>query len=175
MLIREARPKDIDFVVSDMLPADREEQFACMFEPAAERHRALRDRLQASLRVAIRFCAMLDDEGYPGALVAAFLASPGVAAVYHLRSSAWPGIARAAHRFYVRTFIPTVLVPNVRLAECRIMASHAEARAWVLRLGFRENGEPLPYGSQGQLFVHAVWVNANWREETVAPRAEEPA
>ncbi len=156
MIVRAASAADITAVCRAMHPEDAEEQLAARFAGDAEEMAA---ELAAAAPLAIAQRALAAADGAPVAIVGAYLVAPGVATVHQVRTGRWPEIAVAAHRYYRRRFIPGVLAPNVRLAECRILESHRHARRWLQALGFRENGEPLPYGSRGEAVVHCVWVN----------------
>jgi hypothetical protein len=154
--IREASADDIRAVVMAMRAVDAEEQLAVGFDPSREE---LAERLVLAGEMAIKQFALLTDDGEPAGLVSAFLTAPRVAAVHQVATDRWPEIGAAAFRFYRRRFIPRVLAPNVALAEAKLLDTHILARRWLGRLGFTENGGPLPYGRRGERFVHCVWLN----------------
>lgn len=173
MIVVDTIEKHIRYVVDNLCAEDLEEQFVCAFD-GDDTKAALAGALIAAAPRAIAYYTLAVSRYEPPiALIGAWLASPRVATIHQIRTAAWPAIGRQAHRFYRREFIPKVLEPNVRLAECRVLASHAASRRWMRSLGFEEHGSPLPYGSRGEDLVQCVWRNrkSDFSEIPAAPPA----
>ena len=156
MIVRDATYDDIHHVVANLRPEDVEEQFAARFDD--DRMRLTAD-IAALRGLAIKQIAACPDDGRAATIVTAYLKTPSVAGIHMCSTPRFAEIARDAHRYTVRRFIPAVLVPNVAMAESRILATHLRARRWIAACGFREVGEPLPYGRDGEAYVHVAWIN----------------
>jgi hypothetical protein len=146
----------IRYVCRNLRADDRAEQFAARFDDDADKLAAeiIHDR-----PIALKQCVLLTDDGTPAVVVAAYIAGPGLAR-FHMCSTGRVGeIARQGHRWGRQRFIPAVLVPNVRRAEARILASHALARRWVAACGFIEEGLVHRLGRNGEDFVQVAWLN----------------
>jgi hypothetical protein len=156
LIVREASDADISAVCRNLRPTDRREQLATRFHDDVE---LLAVELIAAKRFAIKQYVLCTDDGAPAVFIAAYIKGPTTAAVQMCSTPRLPEIGRDGHRWGRRRFIPLVLVPNVRLAETRILAEHAEALRWVGACGFAEVGGPLPLGKNGETFVHVAWIN----------------
>lgn len=156
MIVRKATDDDIRHVAANLRADDRREQFAGRFDddPAALAADVITWR-----QVALNQSALLTAAGEPAVIVGAYLVAPGVARFHMMSTEGLAEIGRQGHRWGKRRFIPSVLVPNVRMAETRMMADHMIARRWVVTCGFRELAALLPYGKHGELFVQIVWIN----------------
>lgn len=156
MIVREASDADVRHVIGHLRRTDRQEQFATRFDDDAD---ALVNEIIRLRPLAIKHYALACDDGEPAILVAAYLVSPKVAR-FHMASTDRMGeIARAGHRWGLQRFIPSVLMPNVRRAEARILADHTIARRWVAACGFVEEGVIRRVGRAGEDFVQVVWFN----------------
>lgn len=158
MRFRRATVNDIWTVVRNMRESDAEEQFLCS-DWSVDRI-ALAERLSTPRDDVLAHIALAGEDDAAIALVGAWEVTPGVATVHQVATARWPEIGRAAHRFYHRWFIPTVLEPTIRLAEVRLLPRSVR---WVTALGFRPVTPPLPYGREGELLVTCVWINPEHR------------
>lgn len=159
MIVREATPEDIFWVVHRMRVPDAAEQFASRFiDDSRQGREQLAGELIQAAPIAIKHYALCADDGTAIALVGAFLHAPGVAAINQVATDRWPEIALSATKFYRRQFIPHVLAPNVRLAECLIAANNETTLRWFDSLGFTVVSVALPYGKNGERFVLTAWL-----------------
>jgi len=162
MIATDATHDDIAFVVAHLRETNRREIAACRWEVSV---RALQAEFVALEPVCIKLYALKTQPGVNGepvALVGAWIAAPGVALVRLIATDQWLTIARPAYRWLKRTFIPFVLVPNVRRAETRVLDIGKPSRAWLRTLGFYDEGIARALGKNGEDFVHVAWVNPNW-------------
>lgn len=160
MIVREASGWDVLAVVRNMRASDAEEQFAVRFDvDTPDTRLRLAVELLAARQMAIKCYALCVEEPVPVALVGAFLVAPGVASLHRVATERWPEIARLEYRFLRRRFIPHVLAPNVRFAECRVPADDDKTLHWLIRLGFTPVGAALPYGKDGRRFMTLAWIN----------------
>jgi hypothetical protein len=171
MQVREASADDIRKVIMRLRAADKAEQLATRFDDTVA---GVIEAVFAFDVMRLSIMCLTCDDGAPAALVGAWLVSPGVATVTQMATPRFPEIARRAHRFYRRLFIPAVLEPTVRLAETKIRAGSPDNLRWVRTLGFEPIGPALPYGKRGEEFFICVWRNrkANSHVQSdVQPRA----
>ena len=163
MIVRDADRRDIRAVIGRLRPTDLAEKLAARWSADLNE---LADELSDRDDALAQYC-LAGDDGHAIALVGAFEVMPGVAAVHQAATDRWPEIGRPAHRFYRRRFIPLVLEPTIRLAECMVLPSSVR---WVSALGFQPVSPALPYGKQGEEFVRCVWINSRINRDVSEPR-----
>jgi hypothetical protein len=157
-MIRPATPADIVHVVTHMRSLDAEEHFACRF---SEDRALLAADIAAAQALAIKSYAFCTVDGDPAAILTASLIAPGLAHLHRVATDRWPEIARQAFRFGVAVFVPCVLAPTVRRAECSILAKHREAALILRKLGFADEGLRRRRGKNGEDFRDFAWLNPN--------------
>jgi hypothetical protein len=158
MIVRSATPADVHHVLSHLREHNRREMAACRWEVST---RALAREIKQLEEVCIQHFSLAGADGTPVALTGAWLVAPGVALVRLCATDQWLTIARPAYRWLKRVFIPCVLVPNVRRAETRVLDTGDASRAWLRKLGFRDEGIARALGKNGEDFVHVAWINPN--------------
>jgi hypothetical protein len=168
MIVRPATDDDVRHVCLYMRAHNARELFATRFH--ADRG-AIAEEILARSTMCIRLEALCADNGEAVALAGAWLVGPGVAAVQMLATDAWPAIARAAMRHLRRTFIATVLLPNVRRAETRVLQDRGQPLNWLGWLGFRIEGPAHALGKAGEDFVHLAWIHPDPARLTAPPPA----
>lgn len=102
---------------------------------------------------------ILAADGEPVASLGAWLIGTRRANVNMFATDRWTEIWRPATRFCRKIFIPKVLVPFVRRAECMAWKGHDQSRRWLRHLGFVEEGIARAYGKSGENFVYMAWLN----------------
>lgn len=150
-LVREASESDVRHVIANMRAEDAEEQL----NGDTPTREVLTSLLLAARAIQIKNYAFLDLEGQPAALLGAYLTGPRHATLHRCSTSAWRDVGFTMFRFGREYFVPTVLVPNVSHASCRVLAKHRLALEILRRLGFAPQGQPGPEG-----FVELEWKNA---------------
>ena len=156
--VRDAVHADILKVTRRMRAIDAKEIFCGRFD---DNPATLADELALAGRMAIKQLA-LGMEHRPVAILAAYLVSPVVAQVAMFATDEWPRIAKSAHAYVRKLFIPCVLTPNVLRAECRVYEENFTARRWLKRLRFTEETMPFALGNEGERFVQMAWLNPDF-------------
>jgi hypothetical protein len=96
--------------------------------------------------------------GEPIALLAAFRAGGGLAAMHLIATPAWPQISRAAYRFMRKVVVPRWFAfHKITCAQTDVLDRGAADRAWLGRLGFADDGPPAALGRNGEIFQRVTW------------------
>lgn len=156
-MIRETTEEDIRHVVENMRAADAEEHFACRL---SEDRALLARELILARTIAIKSYAICTDDGMPASILTAYLIGPRLGALHRVSTDRWPAVAREAFRFGTKVFVPCVLAPNLRRAECSILAKHRAAGLILRKLGFVEEGLRCRRGKNGEDYLDFAWLNA---------------
>ena len=156
MIAVAAREADVFQVCNDMRDHNARELFALRFH----RDRALIAReILARADMCIRLEALCDDDGFPAALLGAWLIGPRLAAVQMVMTDRWPAIARPAVRHIRKRFIPMVLVPNVARAELTVLQTPEFPLDWLAWLGFCAEGVMRRRGVPPENFLNLAWLH----------------
>ncbi|MBS7703184.1 hypothetical protein [Chelatococcus asaccharovorans] len=159
MFIRPATVADIEHICRNLRPIDRHEVMAVRFNDDPD---ALVDDILMLGPRKLGLFALADAGREPVALVGAHLMTPTTAAASMIATARWNAIARPAHRWVRRVFMPAVLAPHVARAECRVWDGNTVARRWLRRLGFAEEGRAPALGRHGEAYVQCAWINPSW-------------
>lgn len=97
-------------------------------------------------------------QGVAIALLAAYRAADGDAAMHLIATDAWPQIGRAAFRHMRRVVIPRWFpLFGIRHAVTDVRDAGFAARKWLRALGFADDGPPRPLGRDGEMFQRVIW------------------
>lgn len=149
--IRPANLRDMTFILANIREIDRAELF-CQVEPGiSNAHLAYTLLLGSSAWIAYI-------DGQP---VAAF----GIGMINMVAASAWAFGTKRMSRliplitdFLAIEVIPDLIDAGVRIMEARSMVGHHEAHRWLLWTGATIQGEPFPFGRDGEQFLLFRWT-----------------
>lgn len=149
--IRPLEEDAVALVTLRMRAADAREIYACRWK-------------YDPLDVARQVCALSrfgfvawTPDGEPAAVVCAREDWPGLYQVAMFATDAWPRVAASATRFCMQAIRPAMIAAGCRRAEARSAATHAQAHAWLHRLGFVAECRLPAYGKDNEEFILFAW------------------
>lgn len=99
-----------------------------------------------------------ETNGCPAAVMGFTPRWPGVFDAFLFATDAWPAVWREAMRFGLRILKPAALAAGAWRAQCYSMARHHSAHRFLAHLGFRAEGQAVPYGREREAFIPFAWV-----------------
>lgn len=143
--------EDMLAIAQNLRARDREELFATRYgnDPAD----VARD---ATLSGAFRWGAYLD--GRPVAAVGAFPRWPNVWTAWAYGTDDWPRVVLTLTRHVRRFMIPALYRSGAIRVDAMALASHYDARKWLVSLGAEPEVTLDKWGKNGQTFVNYVWT-----------------
>lgn len=93
----------------------------------------------------------------PEAIIAFHQLTPKAVAVSLMATQNWPRVARALWRWGQTTARPELLRQGFTRAECRTLEGHADAIAFLERLGFVRECHVPNFGATGASFIQYAW------------------
>ncbi|KPG01796.1 hypothetical protein IP86_03020 [Rhodopseudomonas sp. AAP120] len=159
--VRDATMEDIIRVCGRLRPEDRAEQFARLPHSSGA---ALADLLLQLTPLVIGRFAICTPDGEAQTILAAYRGGDGLAQLHRISTDRWDDVSRTVFVFGVRHFVPEVLRPNARRAECSVMTRHTAAGDMLRRLGFRASGIEAQCGRGGEEFTRFVWTSNGGRD-----------
>lgn len=143
---------DAFYVAQRMRAADRKEIYATRWTDAPE-------DLARDVCMCGEFAWTLGLGGEPICCLGALALWPGVWSVWMFATDRFGEIGLSATRFVRQAMIPALTKTGAHRAECRSLAGHRRARAWLELLGARLEGREYVYGKNRERFVTYVWEN----------------
>lgn len=141
---------DVLYVAQRMRDADRREVYATRWSDRPE-------DLARDTMICGDFSWILGTD-VPVAAIGAYAMWPNVWSVWMFATDDFPQIRLSATRFVRHGMIPALVESGAHRAECRSLADHAEAHAWLELLGAKKEGSPhFKFGKNGEDFCTYVW------------------
>lgn len=159
MIVRNATPADIQFIVENLRDHSRREIFLTRLPQFGARD-LVNELLRLEAYAVVQKVFAPAGGAAPVFFFAAYVSGPASWSFRTLGTPDWLTVAPMVPRWISRTLEPLALRNGIHFCEFNVLADPRPDYRWFALMGCYPWGNPLPRGRNGELYQQMIWLRS---------------